>query len=332
MISVIVCTYNRSQSLGKTLASLSQLSAPSGTSSELIVVDNNSTDDTAELVKAFAAASRFSVQYVFEIKQGLSHARNAGISAARGDLLAFTDDDVTIDSRWLCELHGIFDQFGCMGVGGRIVPVWTGQRPSWLELVFSHPLRSDIRLCGPLVSFDHGQEPCELHVLPFGANMAFKKAAFEKHGRFRTDLGRGSSLMLGEDSEFGARLLRAGDKLVYAPGAVVYHPVPETRLRRAYFQSHYFNSGRYMVRVNGLPENAILWFGVPRYLVRSLLSQACNWLFTFDSPRRFRHKLGVWECVGEISEARRLSSVSNKRGEKDPARPLSGAALPRGRR
>jgi glycosyltransferase involved in cell wall biosynthesis len=311
MISVIVCTCNRSLSLRKTLASLSQLSEPSGTSWELIVVDNNSSDDTAEVVKAFAAASRFSVQYVFEIKQGLSHARNAGISAARGDLLAFTDDDVTVDSRWLCELQGIFDQFGCMGVGGRIVPVWTGPRPSWLEVVFSHPLRSDIRLCGPLVSFDHGQEPCELRVLPFGANMAFKKA--------------------GEDSEFGARLLRAGDKLVYAPGAVVYHPVPETRLRKPYFESHYFNSGRYMVRVNGLPENAILWFGVPRYLVRSLLSQACNWLFTLDSARRFRYKLGVCECVGEISEAHRISRASNKFAEMDPASPLSGAALPRGR-
>jgi glycosyltransferase involved in cell wall biosynthesis len=305
--SIIICTYNRSESLRTTLASLAQLSVPPDMSWELIVVDNNSSDDTAEVVKSFTAASGLCIRYIFQAQQGLSYARNAGINVASGEIVAFTDDDVTVDSRWLCELQKTFGEFDCMGVGGRIVPVWVGRRPSWLELDRPHPLRSDIHLCGPLVSFDHGEEPCELRVLPFGANMAFKKAAFERHGTFRTDLGRGSTLVLGEDKEFGARLLRSGDKLVYAPGAVVYHPVPEARLKKAHFESHYFNSGRYMTRVNGVPDNAILWFGVPRYLYRSLLLHTCRWLSTFDSPRRFSHKLQFCECLGEISEARRMS-------------------------
>ena len=84
MISVIVCSYNRSDSLRQTLASLAGQSRPAGHSWELIVVDNNSTDDTAELVKTFAAASGLDVRYVLEESQGLSHARNAGIRAARG--------------------------------------------------------------------------------------------------------------------------------------------------------------------------------------------------------------------------------------------------------
>jgi glucosyl-dolichyl phosphate glucuronosyltransferase len=304
MISVIVCTYNRSESLRKTLGSLAQLWAPAGTSWELIVVDNNSTDDTAEVVKTFAAASSFSVRYVFEINQGLSHARNAGINAARGDIVAFTDDDVTVDPRWLCELRKIFEQFGCIGVGGRIVPVWIGQKPSWLELDGPHSLYS-----GTLVSFDLGEEPCELSTSPIvGANMAFKKVAFEKHGFFRTDLGkRGNDPMGGEEVEFCTRLSRAGDKLVYAPSAVVYHPVPKARLKKSHFQSHYFNWGRYTARVNGFPENATRYFGVPRYLFRTLLARICRWLFAFDSQRRFRHKLQVCESLGEISEAHRIS-------------------------
>ncbi len=303
MISVIVCTYNRSESLRKTLGSLAQLWAPAGTSWELIVVDNNSTDDTAEVVKTFAAASSFSVRYVFEIRQGLSHARNAGISAARGDIVAFTDDDVTVDPRWLCELRKIFDQFGCIGVGGRIVPVWMGQKPSWLELDGPRSLRS-----GTVMSFDQGEEPCELSTSPVGANMAFKKVAFEKHGFFRTDLGkRGIDLMIGEETEFCTRLSLAGDKLVYAPSAVVYHPVPKVRLKKSHFQSHYFNYGRYMARINGFPGNPTLYFGVPRYLFRSLLAHICRWLFTFDSQRRFRHKLQVCESLGEITELHRIS-------------------------
>lgn len=330
MISVIVCTYNRAETLRKALNSLARVEPSAGAAPEFIVVDNNSTDETAEVVRAFAAVSPFSVQYVFEVNQGLSHARNAGISAARGDIIAFTDDDVTVDSRWLCELQRIFDQFRCMGAGGRIIPVWTGDRPSWLESGGAHAPRSGVRLCGPLVSFDHGEEPCEIRVLPFGANMAFKRAAFEKYGMFRTDLGRGSGVGLGEDSEFGARLLRAGDKLAYAPGAVVYHPVPKARLKKAHFQSHSFHSGRYMVRVDGLPENAVLWFGVPRYLFRSLLSQTWKWLLTVDSPRRFRHKLGVCECIGEISESYRISRANKTLVAADAASSLAGLRSPRG--
>jgi glycosyltransferase involved in cell wall biosynthesis len=306
MISVIVCTYNRSASLRNTLGSLAQQWLPDGTSWELIVVDNNSTDDTAETVKTFAATSNVSVRCVFEINQGLSHARNTGIRAAHGDIIAFVDDDVTVAPSWLCELRKTFDQFGCVGVGGRIVPVWVGQKPSWLESDGLHSLRS-----GTVVSFDHGEEPCELHTSPVGANMAFKRVAFERHGFFRTELGkRGNNLMIGEETEFCTRLLRAGDKLVYAPSAVVYHPVPKVRLKKSHFQSHYFNWGRYMARVNGFPEKAIRYFGVPRYLFRSLLAHICRWLFTFDSQRRFRYKLEVFESLGEISEAHRIAVES----------------------
>jgi len=307
MISVIVCTYNRSESLRKTLGSLAQLCTP-GAPWELIVVDNNSTDDTAEVAKILAAALNLNLRYVFEVNQGLSHARNAGIRAARGDIIAFTDDDATVDARWLCELQKAFDQFDCVGVAGKIVPVWTSQKPSWLELDGPQTLMK-----GVVCSFDLGEEPRELNIstAPFGAigaNMSFRKVAFERYGFFRSDLGRkGKTLMGGEDTEFCTRLLRAGDRLVYAPKAVVYHPVAEERLKKRYFQSWYFNYGRYMTRVDGFAENAVLYFGVPRYLFRSLLTDFSKWLFIFDSQRRFRHKLQLCLSLGEISEAHRIS-------------------------
>jgi glycosyltransferase involved in cell wall biosynthesis len=260
MISVVVCTYNRRESLRKTLESLAHLRAPPDSPWELIVVDNNSSDDAADVVKTFGAGSRFGVHYVFEVNQGVSHARNAGINAARGDIVAFTDDDVTVDPGWLCELEKAFDQFGCMGVGGKVIPVWIGQKPSWLRADSHYPLRS-----GAVVSFDQGEEPCELRTPLVGVNMAFRKATFQKYGAFRTDLGkRGNDAMTGEDTEFCGRLWRAGDNIVYAPRAIVYHPVPKARAKKSHFQSYYFNYGRYTARLNGSPENAILWFGVPK--------------------------------------------------------------------
>jgi len=297
MISVIVCSYNRSESLKKTLNSLATLRTPFGEAWEMIVVDNNSIDDTAKVVKAFAATSHFIVRYLFEPNQGLSHARNAGIRAAKGEIVAFTDDDVTVDPCWLRELLTVFDQFRCVGVGGRILVSWDHQKPSWLETEGPHAIRS-----GALVSFDLGDKPRELTCSPFGANMAFRKTVFENYGFFRTDLGRrGNNLMIGEDSEFCDRLLRAGQKLAYAPAALVYHPIPRERLDKAHFQAHYFNYGNYVARLEGFRDNAKLWFGVPRYLFRSLLTYVCKWLFTFDSKGRFRSKLDVCECLGQIS-------------------------------
>jgi glycosyltransferase involved in cell wall biosynthesis len=304
MISVIVCTYNRCKTLSKTLSSLSTLVPPIGMPWELILVDNRSTDDTAAVIKGFIANSRLNVRYLFERDQGLSYARNSAIRAARGRIIAFTDDDVTLDTRWLCEIQVAFEERECIGAGGRILPVWTSQKPSWLTLSGPHSLRT-----GTIVSFDQGEDACDLMISPVGANMAFKMAAFEKYGFFRTDLGkRGSDPMIGEETEFCTRLTRAGEKIRYAPKAIVYHPVPMLRLRKRHFQSHYFNYGRYLARINGFPEDAIPYFGVPRYLLRDLLGHCGRWLFDFDTKTRFNKKLQLFERLGEICEARRMST------------------------
>jgi glucosyl-dolichyl phosphate glucuronosyltransferase len=285
------------------LGSFAQLRPPSNGAWELIVVDNHCTDDSAEAIKIFAANLRTSVRYIFEPRQGLSHARNAGIKAARGDVIAFTDDDVTAHPHWLYELQKAFSKYDCQGVGGKIIPVWGGQKPHWMQGERAFSFRS-----GAIVSFDQGEGAHELNIAPVGANMAYKRVVFEEYGLFRTDLGkRGADPMLGEEVEFCKRLFRAGAKVVYAPGAIVYHPVEVSKLRKN-FQSHYFNWGRYLARVDGFPKDSILYFGIPRYLLRNILSHFCKWALTFDSQERFRHKLQIYEFLGQISEAHRLST------------------------
>jgi glycosyltransferase involved in cell wall biosynthesis len=300
MISVIVCTYNRASSLAAMLQSLAQMSVPSDLDWELIVVDNNSLDKTLAVVVEFQRLSGLNVRYLFEPKQGLCHARNRGIAESAGEIIAFTDDDVRVATDWLQELVGTFREFDCMGVGGKSIPAWNGlAKPTWLVTNGPYCLSR-----GPLLDFDLGSEAKEIQYPPWGVNMAFRKAAFEKCGGFRTDLGvSGSGGMLGEDVEFGKRLLNSGEKIAYSPGAVVFHPVEPHRATREYFLQYYFKVGKTEIRLEGWPQGAALYFGIPRYMFRTLLERCKTWLFTVAAEERFYRKARVYSLVGQMCEA-----------------------------
>jgi len=129
--SVIICTYNRSALLRGSVLSVLNQDFPSD-QYEMIVVDNNSADDTEKVVKELALSSSVRIEYVFEKNQGLSHARNAGIRKAKGEIIVFTDDDIEAERSWLCELISAFDSPDVACAGGPIRPVWSGERPTWL--------------------------------------------------------------------------------------------------------------------------------------------------------------------------------------------------------
>jgi glycosyltransferase involved in cell wall biosynthesis len=309
MISVVLCTYNRAQSLGRTLGTLASMTASTDVSWELVIVDNNSRDETKAVVEEFSRTCTFETRYVFEGRQGLSFARNAGITEARGDIIAFTDDDVTVDTQWLGALRDTFDQTGCLGVGGRIVPVWSCARPRWLDGDDRYPL-----MTGVILRFDLGDERRRLTTPPFGANMSFRRAAFDKYGLFRTDLGRtGAQLTGGEDTEFGRRLLRGGETLVYDPRVIIYHPVDPDRVRQRYFRSWYFNYGRSLVRVRGIPDTAARVFGIPWYLFRALAGDLWGVTRGLTPAGLFHTNLQVCMTLGQMAEACRLSREGRQR-------------------
>jgi glycosyltransferase involved in cell wall biosynthesis len=285
------------------------MEVPSDLPWELIVVDNNSTDGTRQVVEEFAAASALSVRYVSERNQGLSFARNRGITESRGTIISFVDDDVMTGRNWLQAIHKAFAQFNCAGVSGRTIAAWPCAKPAWFQDEGPYALDT------VFASFDLGDTACEMKRPPIGVNMAFRREVFEKYGHFRTDLGRtGKSLMGGEDTEFGRRLMKAGEKFFYIPDAVVHHTVEKERLTKKYFQSWYFGEGRHWMRELGPPRNAVCYFGVPRYLFRSLVETFIRWVFAFDPRRRFYHKLAVCRTAGEIVEARYLSAEAEQRG------------------
>ena len=297
-ISVVLCTYNRAASLKSTLESFSGLTLPFGLDWELIVVDNNSKDNTVEVIRDFTKTARFCVRYIFESRQGRSAALNAGIAAAKGEIVAFTDDDVILHPEWLLNLIRAFDEFDCAGVAGRVIPVWHHAKPDWLEMEGQQAI----------VNFELGDEPKELKDdPPLGANSAYRKDNFAKYGLFRLDLGVSGENhgITCEDTEFASRLFRAGEKIMYAPKAIIYHPVYHDRSNKGYFLKWYYNAGRSMVRAWPPAENVPSYFGVPRWIFRSLVRNMTKWAFSFPEKRRFHHKLRTHMDVGRITESYR---------------------------
>lgn len=298
MFSIVLCTYNRSASLQITLDSLARLVTPPDMTWELVVVDNNSKDATAATVQKFAAQQAFPVRYVFEERQGLSVARNTGVYHARGKYIVFTDDDVTFDKMWLARIAEAFEQWGCAGVGGRIVPVWNTAKPKWLAMTGPY------KMGGAIVEFDLGDDPKPLEHSAFGANMAFRRDLFDRYGGFRPDLGRrGTTLLSFEDSDFFGRLKDGGERLMYIPDAVVYHPVTPERLQKTYFRKWHFQVGRAFVRRGGMPENSRRYWGIPRFLLRQCASNILKSWFSRCPDQRFYYELQACSTAGSIVES-----------------------------
>jgi len=303
-VTVIVCTYNRCQSLAEALGSVASSALPDSVEWEVLVVDNNSRDQTRAVVEEVSGRYPGRFRYLFESRQGLSNARNAGIRAARGEIVVFTDDDVTVDPLWLQNLTVPLSGSQWAGAGGRIRLGGDFEPPLWLAL--SGPFN----LGGTLVQFDLGDQEGVLERAPFGANMAFRKIMFEKYGAFRSDLDRcGKSLIGNGDTELGERLMAAGERLCYVPSAVVHHPVQKERLRKKYFRSYWFARGRSLARQAG--HGLSIW-RVPRYYLGDF-KRRLQWMSSVDrrwfwSPQgRFFCEVHALQTAGQIVESYRQS-------------------------
>lgn len=236
-ISVIICTYNRAQMLKDTLDSWIGVDQ-TDIDVELIVVDNNSNDETAGVAKDFLKNQpKQNVRYIFEPNPGLSYARNRGIEESVGRIIAFLDDDVYLDKNWLLEIHRVFrcgENIHC--VGGNSLPVFDGTKPDWFT-------DSMLNMYGSTLSGDS-----EKYMLypehPFGVNMAFLREVFDQVGLFNTRLGRiKKSLLSNEEKELFYRIDQKGLKTFYTPNAIVHHRVPEERLKPDWILKRHYAQG-----------------------------------------------------------------------------------------
>jgi glucosyl-dolichyl phosphate glucuronosyltransferase len=308
-ITVILCTYNRCQSLSLALDSVAASVLPPSVEWEVLVVDNNSPDKTREVIEEYCTRYPGRFRYLFEGKQGKSNALNSGIRSARGNVIAFMDDDVLVAPDWLQNLTAALDSGEWGGVGGRILSQQAVDAPKWLALDGPYDIG------GMLALFDHGDKGFELKTPPFGTNMAFPARIFTQHGDFRTDMGPcpGSEIR-NEDTEFGRRLMAGGEKLWYEPAAVVYHAIPPSRLQQDYLLRFWYDHGRAQIReigpkpdIFGIPR----WcFAIPKICAIILPQRTFKWLVATDPKRRFFFKGLIWMTFGQMVEMPRLWRVS----------------------
>jgi glycosyltransferase involved in cell wall biosynthesis len=310
-VSVILCTWNRCESLQRTLETFCALEIPADWNWELLVVDNNSTDATRSVCESFA--SRLPVRHLFEARQGKSHALRRGIEAAGSGLLVFTDDDVDVDPRWLRELHDAAGRHpGATFFGGKILPRWETPPPRWLEQ------HSGGLLAGVTVHYDRGDVERALgaeEVPFFGANLALRRRVFADGFEFRTDIGpSGAEPTREEETELQKRLRAAGHHGVYSPAAVVHHRNPPHRMTERYVREWFKGAGICEARLKHY--DGMRWFGVPPRVWQRLVSNAVKYSLTrWHAPSRVwvraeRKMAKAWGMIIEYRRQRRARAAA----------------------
>ena len=225
-VTVAIPTYNRSRWLREALAFVTRQDYPADRH-EVIIVDNNSPDDTRAVVAEFAGAPK-APRYFLETKQGSSHARNRCLAEARAgtDIMLYADDDIIGRPDWIRLMVAPLLLAGnerVAGVCGETIPHFPDGQPKWLEGQFRpFGYRTD---SGPLTA----------RQLPSTANVALWRRVIDEVGHFRTDLGRlPHRLTAGEDNDLMRRILAAGYTFWFEPRADVLHVVPASRLTFKY--------------------------------------------------------------------------------------------------
>jgi glycosyltransferase involved in cell wall biosynthesis len=258
-ISVVICTRNRADSLRETLESLfcaGNLEAPDW---EALVVDNNSGDHTADICREFQQRLPEHFRSLTERRPGKSHALNTAIAAAKGDILAFTDDDVLCAPDYIQGIRTVFTSYPADAVQGRVLLDCEGGWPDWLDSTYAS-----------MANFkDLGNEVINLDGTLCGANMMVRADVFRKIGGYAPELGP-VGIGVGEDTEIALRMRQAGCRMIYAPQVLVRHQWPRGRLTKSFLRERVFGQGRFQAFYEPLPV-PLFRFGL--YVIKETLRQ-----------------------------------------------------------
>jgi glycosyltransferase involved in cell wall biosynthesis len=234
-VTIIIPTYNRAKLLDITLNSLLEQNYPKDLY-EIMVVDNNSTDNTAQVIKNWSEKTNGLIQYYFEGRQGSHFARNGVVKYAKGDILYFTDDDMIADKAMLRELVSVFQKYPEVGSAtGRVLPRWETEPPHWVKKYCTNGwLSLHDRTGDEFVSDD------DFGV--FSCHQAVRKALFIKAGGYNPDIVNGEWL---GDNETGLniKLREQGAKFGFTKDAVTLHMIPSARMTQQYLDKRFANQG-----------------------------------------------------------------------------------------
>ena len=263
-LSIVIATFNRSAYLLRTLESLAGQTLPAQ-EFEILVVNNNSTDDTPAVFAEFARRHpELRLRMVAEPDQGISYARNRGVAEAEGECIVFIDDDEEAVPDFAKSYRDFFrSRPDCDAAGGAVVPVYEAPLPRW----YSHYIEKMIT--GAMDMGDRVR-PFRGSRYPGVGNSGFRRKLFERYGNFNTALGRsGSNPLGGEEKDFFMRMRSQGIRYYFVPGAAIRHITPASKLSEEYFER--------LTRMIGVSERIRTLGEGKSSFRRRLLAEAVKW-------------------------------------------------------
>jgi glycosyltransferase involved in cell wall biosynthesis len=332
-LDVVIPTFNRASLLPRTLESLATARVPAGLDARVVVVDNNSKDDTPAVVESFRPRFGGRLRYVFEGRPGRSNALNAGIAAVDGDLVGMIDDDEEVDAEWFAEVARAFADPTLDFITGPYHPRWGAPAPSWLP----HRPSSVIGWVdgGPEVrTFGRDYDGVLM-----GGNAVVRLARLREVGAYDPALGRTSdgSLLSCEDEEMQHRLMAAGAHGQYRPGLIIYHYIPPERLTKRYHRRWAFGHGVSSgVLGRSRRESVPYLLGAPRHrvgrLARDLLWTAPGYLGVGplrSAHARFDARMHALDLAGYWYGRWRTPRAASAPPSGSAATPAAATATPR---
>lgn len=305
-LSVVISTFNRSEDLKIVLNCLRKQVLPAPVDYEVLIMDNNSNDDTKFVVESFLPAFHGRLKYFFEPRQGKPFAMNRGIKESRGEIIVLTDDDCTLESNYLENIYRAFKDNGPdIGfAGGKISPRWVNcHKPEWFDRL--EPDWFKDFFWGPLAILDYGDKPFRINwdlyesqgkKLLYGANMAVRKNLFLKYGDFNLEK------RVTEDTEFQLRFLRAGVQALYDPQIQVFHKVSAGRLRPQYYYRWYLDRGFHMEIQEAFQRKFYYPLGIPFFLVIKTFKLFVRSVFAHSFTEKMYHSCRGIFNIGQMAQ------------------------------
>lgn len=273
-LSLLVCTYNRCEDLRELLETALAQETEERFSYEVLVVDNNSTDNTRSVVEEFISAGHKNLRYLFEERQGKSHALNTGLQAVQGWSYVIADDDFILPKNWARGIYdGLTQNPDVAFVSGKVLPLWQGEPPGWLTS----------RHWSALAMADYGDEQFitdESHQICLLA-CAFRINDVAAVGGYHGELGPHKDRTGGtEDLDLLIRLWKSGRKGLYLPHVSFHHKATGDRLTKSYHRRWHRDHGRnYAIMNTAETEKGTRRFlGVPAYMYREAMRDVVSWL------------------------------------------------------
>jgi glycosyltransferase involved in cell wall biosynthesis len=273
-VTLLICTFNRSRDLQEMLATTLAQDTDGSFTYEVLVVDNNSTDDTRQVVERLIADGHRNLRYIFEGQQGKSFALNTGLAAMRGSIYTIADDDSLVPPTWVRSIvEGFRTHPDVSFLSGKVLPLWIGEVPAWIGN--EH--------WSALGVADYGDQPFYVDTNRLVCLLAcsFRRSDIDAVGGYRNALGVSGNLIGSvEDLEILQRLCRSGRKGIYLPHIAIQHKVPPGRLTMAYHRRWHTGHGRFYARLGdeAFERSRGRLLDVPLHMYGQAASASLQWL------------------------------------------------------